>query len=72
MTHQPKPLLSIAARIGVALAVVGLVSAASAAAGHESEQAVQIATAAIHAPAHVTLPTVTIIARRATSGAQAL
>jgi hypothetical protein len=72
-SRRPQSLISTATRFAAAFAVAGIVSAACAAAAHESRHAVQESTAAIAGPAiYVTLPTVEIVARRQGSGTAAV
>lgn len=72
-THRPQPLVSAAARIATAFAVVGLVGAACLAAGHESRYAVRESSAALSPKGtiYVQLPTVEIVARREAASAVA-
>ncbi|HEY8049099.1 MAG TPA: hypothetical protein VIE63_07990 [Ramlibacter sp.] len=64
-TQAVQPLVSTAARIATALAVVAFVGCAWAAAGHESEKAVLTSAAAMApGPLYVTLPSVEIVGHR--------
>lgn len=57
--------LSTGTRLATALAVVGFVSAAWLAAGHESRHAVESSAVAMAAqPVHVTLPSVEVVGQR--------
>ena len=77
MTHKttarrPQPMISAGARIASAFVVAGIVSAACAAAAHESRYAVQESSAAMSRGAiYVQLPTVQIVARREAASAVA-
>jgi hypothetical protein len=63
--RQPQALLSTGARLAIALAVAGFVSAAWIGTEHESREAVQLSSAAMSGgPIYVTLQPVEIIGQR--------